>query len=420
VLWGSFNFNYDHQNERKWSDLFTNNNDNPYKFGSVYLGRYNKQTYDIKTKISTRAIGRFTLGLGFDYKVGDLSRLRDPRSRVLYANYAFKPSLTYKLNKNTTLGGDFYYRFEKERLNDITSITDEKEYEYYLFEGLENAVRYNNYAGISRRNVANILGGDIQFEIKKNLNSIFVEAGFYNRHETITEDERKSPGEYNEAGFSFNSGIRLVNSNSMHSINVGGKYHYGESQQFIQEEQTYTYEDGTISTWWETLYDNVVYKVNRLALNAEYDYFRGDVNNNDYNMSLGVFTSLNSFKKEYVLPSSEQKIGVAEVGFKFSGRLYNKDQRKLWIEGDLSQKFSITNDLSVYNENIIYSSKLLPDMAYYDSSVSKVHLNIKYLFPIKSKQSILNLYVKAFANGDFTKDNGRRTMTGFAIGILSF
>lgn len=72
--------------------------------------------------------------------MGDLSRLRDPRSRVMLADYAIIPSMTsHGFQRWHALGLDFYYRFPgNNSLDNITTVQREKQFEYYLFEGLEN------------------------------------------------------------------------------------------------------------------------------------------------------------------------------------------------------------------------------------------------------------------------------------------
>ena len=54
----------------------------------------------------------FTGGVRLDYQVGDLSRLRDPRSRSELLDYKLTPSLTYTSGQHT-LGISGHYRRRK-------------------------------------------------------------------------------------------------------------------------------------------------------------------------------------------------------------------------------------------------------------------------------------------------------------------
>ena len=99
-VWGSFKFTMDRESERAWSDVILKEYTSPYQYGGSVKGSYDRQLFDLKVKLATGSIGRFTFGAEVDYSVGDLSRLRDPRSRVLLADYAITRLLLIKFRRN--------------------------------------------------------------------------------------------------------------------------------------------------------------------------------------------------------------------------------------------------------------------------------------------------------------------------------
>lgn len=115
-VYGTFSMTTSRETNRKWSDVPDTYAGNPYIYGSSRSGNYDLQEYNLAAKLATVEFGRFTYGFELRYRVGDLSRLRDPRSRVIFADYSLIPSLTFRLDHRNTLGLDGYYRFDKRRL----------------------------------------------------------------------------------------------------------------------------------------------------------------------------------------------------------------------------------------------------------------------------------------------------------------
>ena len=89
VGYGRLQFDMDRTKDRAWCDVMRPYNSNPFFSGSSIGGSYDTQNFDCTATISTipiplsgEAMDReITFGIKLDYKVGDLSRLSDPRSR---------------------------------------------------------------------------------------------------------------------------------------------------------------------------------------------------------------------------------------------------------------------------------------------------------------------------------------------------
>ena len=125
LVWGSFDFQMNREMNRYFSDVFFPYNSSPYIFGSSVKGNYDKQMFDLHAKFSHIQKGKFTYGLGIDYTVADLSRLRDPRSRSYLADYAAVPAVTYQLSPAITLGLDGFVRYQKEKMPSIVTVQDD-------------------------------------------------------------------------------------------------------------------------------------------------------------------------------------------------------------------------------------------------------------------------------------------------------
>lgn len=102
------------QFNRSWSDVLRSHHSNPYFSGSSIKGKYDFQNFDLSAALATLPIKNFTFGARLDYKVGDLSRLKDPRSRTNLADYQLTPAVTYTWNKHS-LGLSGYYHRRKEK-----------------------------------------------------------------------------------------------------------------------------------------------------------------------------------------------------------------------------------------------------------------------------------------------------------------
>ena len=99
--YGSFKFDMGRTKDRAWSDVTRSYNSNPFISGSSVKGKYDNQDFEMNASLASIPVGRFTYGANLLYKVGDLSRLRDPRSRINLAQYRLTPAITYSLGQDS-------------------------------------------------------------------------------------------------------------------------------------------------------------------------------------------------------------------------------------------------------------------------------------------------------------------------------
>lgn len=136
--YGKFDFDMGRTKNRRWSDVRRTYNSNPFISGSEVSGSYDRQDISLTAAVGTTAFGPWRFGLRLDYQLGDLSRLRDPRSRSEMLDYRLAPSLTYSIG-HSTLGLEGHYRRYKEKIPDITTVQTDPNLKYYTMTGMENA-----------------------------------------------------------------------------------------------------------------------------------------------------------------------------------------------------------------------------------------------------------------------------------------
>ena len=134
--YGKFDFDMGRTKNRRWSDVRRTYNSDPFISGSEVAGSYDRQDISLTAAVGTTAFGPWRFGLRLDYQLGDLSRLRDPRSRSEMLDYRLAPSFTYSIGRST-LGLEGHYRRYKEKIPDITTVQTDPNMKYYTMTGME-------------------------------------------------------------------------------------------------------------------------------------------------------------------------------------------------------------------------------------------------------------------------------------------
>jgi hypothetical protein len=194
--YGAFDFDMGRTKDRAWSDVMRTEPGNPYISGSNVSGKYDFQNFALTAKLASVRLGRFNYGASLRYKVGDLSRLRDPRSRSQLLDYKLTPSLTYSMGSHT-LGLDGSYRRRKEKIGNVTTVQEDPNLSYYLMTGMEEATgSVGSYKGFGREWVDHRFGANLNYQFHRGafntLNTFGIERG----SEDVLEDEKHEPGHY--------------------------------------------------------------------------------------------------------------------------------------------------------------------------------------------------------------------------------
>jgi hypothetical protein len=389
--WGSFNFVMDREQNRAWSDVFSTYNSNPYIFGSSVPGNYDRQLFDFRVKLSSVEKGRFTYGVGIDYLVGDLSRLRDPRTRVFLADYSFLPAITYRLSSKQHIGFNLKASYRKEKMPSITTVQDDPNLKYYTFFGIENAdAVIGGFKGFQRQFVSDIYGGELQYALKMSQLELLIAGGVNYEQQEILES--------------------LISTNNQST--------------------------GVNSQNWVTLFtynNRFVNSVYDASLN--FDIRNINASRNDYSWLVGFKTGVSGFTNQYNLPYSEFSANRLNASLYGHYRLINKNSNRLTLNANIGYSTGFHNALQLSNGAIavpelgastfkqgvydVATNILLPDLQFYKQNVLDFRADARYSFPLKVKKSVLTGQVKAYFGMQRSENLGSWTSAGVSVGIIT-
>ncbi|MFZ4725962.1 MAG: DUF6850 family outer membrane beta-barrel protein, partial [Paludibacter sp.] len=228
LTWGSFEFRMNTEENRTWSNVFNTYNSSPYMFGDSIPGRYDQQTFDLHAKICRKISDKWSAGVSLDYFAGDMSRLRDARTRTFIANYAFAPGTVYKIDDSNLIGATVGFRFEKEKMPSIVTVQTDPDINYYFFLGNENANAVKDaYLGFDRQFINREYFAELQYNfINKQINWMST-LGFTSRKQEVLGSERESPGEYKAQNLSFNSKANIYLNRKLLIVDLKTNYKLG-------------------------------------------------------------------------------------------------------------------------------------------------------------------------------------------------
>ena len=414
--YGSFDFDMGRTKNRAWSDVMRTYNANPYISGSDIPGKYDFQDFKLQARISTIQLGHFTYGATLSYNVGDLSRLRDPRSRINLAEYRIAPAATLSLGKHT-LGLTTYYDRRKEKLPDITTVQDDYNVNYYLMSGLENAEgTLAGYKGYMREYVDHKFGTEVGYGLQsrrlKSVNTL----SFATATEYVYGTNKYEPGKYNHMFYGLSSRNRIYAGNLLHSIDVVAGYEVGSADEY-KEERTSTKdaETGeTTVTWNKVLEYKKRYQMKKL--DTEMRYRLSWTKDKAVYAYIDAKYDLQSVRNKRILHTSQLKYVTSLFGIEGGYELLH---RSLWIEGGLNWKVNHNSSLDLNNPDTEYAKNvLIPDMEYYRANYFQGCLSVTYQFPLTIMKNKTMWYVRA--NGDWLRTNSNLHASSFGVTLGMF
>ena len=415
--YGSFDFDMGRTKDRAWSDVLRSYNSNPYISGSSVPGRYDHQNFKLVAKLSTVALGHFTYGATLLYKVGDLSRLRDPRSRINLAEYKLAPSVTYSAGQHT-LGLALHYDRRKEKLPNMTTVQTDPNLSYYVMTGLENATgTIGGYNGYQREYVNHEFGAELDYGFKgsqwKSVNSLSLRMG----REYVYGQYKYEPGNYRTINYGLASRNRIRQDGQLHSIDLQLNYETGSADEYKSERVSTTdSETGIVSVEWRKILE---YK-KRYQLkkwDADLHYRLSWTKDEAVNSYCGLQYTLQSVSNKYLLYTSELKYSasniLAEGGYGFLNH-------HLWLEGSLGYRIRHKADIALYDATTDYAqSVLLPDMPYYEANYWQGRLAVTYQFPLTIKGYTAQWFVKAYGSYLKTNNSLDASTIGLSFGLFN-
>ena len=415
--YGSFDFDMGRTKDRAWSDVLRSYNSNPYISGSSVPGRYDHQNFKLVAKLSTVALGHFSYGATLLYKVGDLSRLRDPRSRINLAEYKLAPSVTYSAGQHT-LGLALHYDRRKEKLPNMTTVQTDPNLSYYVMTGLENATgTIGGYNGYQREYVNHEFGAELDYGFKgsqwRSVNALSLRMG----REYVYGQYKYEPGNYRTINYGLASRNRIRQDGQLHSIDLQLNYETGSADEYKSERVSTTdSETGIVSVEWRKILE---YK-KRYQLkkwDADLHYRLSWTKDEAVNSYCGLQYTLQSVSNKYLLYTSELKYSasniLAEGGYGFLNH-------HLWLEGSLGYRIRHKADIALYDATTDYAqSVLLPDMPYYEANYWQGRLAVTYQFPLTIKGYTAQWFVKAYGSYLKTNNSLDASTIGLSFGLFN-
>lgn len=425
--YGSFDFNMGRTQNRAWSDVLRTYNSNPYISGSSVFGKYDHQNITLQAKLSSVQLGHFNYGVALDYQVGDLSRLRDPRSRVNLADYRITPSIVYSFapdpkGMKSGLGLAAHYDRRKEKIPGMTTVQTDPNLMYYVMTGLENASgNIGGYNGYMREYVNHEFGGEASLywqKTEKGLDNTVVTYSFDRGKENVYGTNKYQPGVFVYSRW----GVAIHESESteknVFTSDLTYNYTRGYGDEYRQERITTIDEvTGYTSQVWNTTF---TYKKRYQLKTKDFRiHFRHSRKNSQGIHSYWGFNyNRLSVMNKRLLNTSELKYKLYEVNIE-AGKLIGSH---LWIEGNIGKggaRKASNATLSLADETTAYATNvLIPDMDYYQAKIKLMgHLQAEYQHPITIKGQTNNWFARVY--GDYLKTNNKleKYQVGVSVGV---
>ncbi len=419
---GSFIFTRERELDRAWSDVFHTYNSNPYIYGSSVKGNYETQRFDLNVKVYTSNFGKFNIGVEFDYKVADMARQRDPRSRSYLLDYSLLPSLTYSFSKTHTIGINVKYRFEKEKMPSLSTVQTNPNLKYYDFIGLEHVDgKIGGYLGFQRQFVSGYMGGAIQYNyISKKINWL-TSIGFDSQRQETLGNKKQSPGSYNSYNYSLLTNLILRSGKYTHDLKIRGSILDGGADEFRQslissrDPQT-----NEVTETWETTYKYINrFIVKTKDLSADYKLYSSNNDNIGYLWNIGFVASYNEFNNYYYLPYSQYSVSKVFAGLNGSYSLLDKKHHCIDFVFRAVAGVPSNNVLILATQTEVSTQVLQPDLEFHNKKTLDGSLEVKYTFPLSFGRSKMQGYARFFAGNIFASDSMNWSNAGFSIGILT-
>ena len=412
--YGSFHFDMGRIKQRAWSDVYRSYNSNPYISGSSIPGKYDMQNFELNASLSTVQLGHFTYGASLLYKVGDLSRLRDPRSRINLAEYRLTPAVTYTTGQHT-VGLAAHYDRRKEKLPNMTTVQTDPNLSYYVMTGLENATgTIGGYNGYMREYVNHEFGAELDYGFSndhfKSVSTLTLDAG----REYVYGQYKYEPGTYRNILYGFTSHNSIKKEDVLHRFDLALKYETGSADEYKSERVTTT--DGSTGyqsiEWHKILEYKKRYQLKKLDL--DFHYRLSFVDNEAVCGYAGIQYTLQSASNKHLLYTSELKNAASLIQVEGGLPLFDH----LWAEATAGYHFSHKADLQLYDATTAYAvGVLLPDMPYYEANYWQGRLQLTWQQPLTIKGYTANWFARLYGSYLKTDNSLHANTAGLSIGV---
>ena len=426
--YGKVDFNLGRTKDRAFADEYRIYNSNPYQSGSSITGSYDHQNINITASVGTIGFSGWRFGAELGYNLGDLSRLRDPRSRAQLLNYRLTPAVSYTMGSHT-LGLAGYYDRRKEKVNPLVTVQSDATLSYYLLSGMEHSIGIvGGYSSFNREWVNHQFGAEFDYGYRsaafQSVNSFGISRG----EEYVYGMYKYEPGRYFSYRYNIQSQNRLRTGNVIHQadFNLNWLQGYGDEyrQQLIIENDPTT---GITSYHYEKQLEfKKRYQVRTFDFEARYraNFVRlNEEKISDFRSKLlgyaGFSIDAHNAKNCHLLPLSESDYGRVNIQLEDGLSFF---QQRLTADMSLGYSFSTHARLHLADPTALLAQQvMLKDKSFYDANLIHGSLQVMYQFPMTIKKSRSMWFVKAF--GDFSSANtsGHPNLynVGFSIGLFN-
>ncbi len=417
--YGSFDFNMGRTKERAWSDVLRTYNSNPFISGSSVFGKYDHQNFALNAKLASVRLGHFNYGAALYYKVGDLSRLRDPRSRIRLTDYQITPSATYTFGEHVkqtqhTLGFAAWYHRYKEKLSGLTTVQEAPDLKYYEMSGLEYARgTAGGYSSYWREYVNHQFGGELSYAVNSKPFHTLNSLSFQHGSEDIFGQYKYEPGHWYTNKYGFNTKNRLQRNNMLHSIEGKVSFEEGYADQYNQELITERNGAYTTQYWKNKMTYRKRYQLKKLDWGVHYRLSFTD--NNALAGYAGLTYNMQDISNKHLLATSELKYSASK--FTLEGG-YGFVAKRLWVKAEASYKINHKSELSLSDATSDYAiGVLLPDMDYYRANYWQGNLEVMYQQPLTIKGTKTLWFAKLYGTYLHTNNSLESKQAGVSVGL---
>ncbi len=427
--YGKVDFNLGRTKDRAFADQYRPYNSNPYQSGSDIAGSYDHQDFDMVASVGTTDFSGWRFGFQLNYQLGDLSRLRDPRSRSQLLDYRLTPSVSYTMGGHTlALSG--YYDRRKEKMGPLVTVQSDATLTYYLFSGMEYATgTIGGYSSFNREWVNHQVGAAMDYGYRSDsfhtLNSFGISRGEEYAYGTY----KYEPGRYFTYLYNVQSQNRLLTGSVLHQVDVRMDWQQGYADEYRQ--QLIIKNDPQIGTTSYTYEKQLEFRKRYQVrtFDCAFRYRANFLNDAPSRLLQQSTTSLKGYtgfsidthkaSNRHLLPLSSSD--YSRINFQLENGISLFKQH---LTADLTLGYSVSTraDLQLADDSSVLAQRvLLKDLPYYDANLLHGRLQVMYQFPLTIKKSRAMWFVKAF--GDFTSANsaGHPNLynVGFSVGLFN-
>lgn len=427
--YGKVDFNLGRTKDRSFADQYRPYNSNPYQSGSAIAGSYDHQDFDMVASVGTTDFSGWRFGLQLNYQLGDLSRLRDPRSRSQLLDYRLTPSVSYTMGGHT-LGLSGYYDRRKEKMGSLVTVQSDATLTYYLFSGMEYATgTIGGYSSFNREWVNHQVGAAMDYGYRSDsfhtLNSFGISRGEEYAYGTY----KYEPGRYFTYLYNVQSQNRLLTGSVLHQVDVRMDWQQGYADEYRQ--QLIIKNDPQIGTTSYTYEKQLEFRKRYQVrtFDCAFRYRANFLNDAPSRLLQQATASLKGYtgfsidthkaSNRHLLPLSSSDF--SRINFQLENGISLFKQH---LTADLTLGYSVSTraDLQLADDTSVLAQRvLLKDLPYYDANLFHGRLQVMYQFPLTIKKSRAMWFVKAF--GDFTSANsaGHPNLynVGFSVGLFN-